>query len=118
MCGITYLTLAEVAEKLKISTKDAAARWCLDHGIKIFSLLNKNVVIEYEFRKAFEEPIIEHLKHLYKDKWLDYYKAYDSEDITNYFLLEINTESDKSTIVHFNPNKFLKEIGYEGAQDS
>jgi hypothetical protein len=75
MCGIIYLSLQEVAEKLKLKRTDTAVRWCINNGVHMFKLLNKNVVDEYEFRLAYEQPLIDRLKMKYKDKWVEYYKA-------------------------------------------
>ncbi len=111
MCGIIYLSLQEVAEKLKLKKTDTAVRWCIDNGVQMFKLLNKNVVDEYEFRLAYEKPLIDRLKMKYKDKWVEYYKAYNSEELTNFYALERSKNEVDVTGVSFDPNKFLTEIG-------
>ena len=53
--------MKEVAEKLKMKSVDAAARWCIVNNIEMMTLGNKRVVSEFDFRLSFEKPIIEML---------------------------------------------------------
>ena len=113
MCGINYLTMKEVAKKLKMKTDDAAARWCLNNNIDIITLGNKRVVSEYDFKLAYEQPMIDILKKKYKKKWVNYSEAYNSGDVRKFYELKENIVLNKEEPVEFNPNTFLNDIGYE-----
>ena len=112
MCGIEYLELKEVAKKLKRSSVDTAVRWCFDNGISILKLGTLRVVSEYEFRLAYEKPLIDHLKLEHKDKWLDYYNAYNSENVSTFHSLQDAVKMIDSTGISFNQDVFLNGIGY------
>ena len=112
MCGINYLDMEEVALKLKRKSKDFAVRWCIDNKVKIHHIGNKNVVCEYEFNIALSKPLVEYLKEKYSKDWVEYYMAYDSEDITKYFELTEKDHSTRNTDSNPDANKFLDEIGY------
>jgi len=102
----------EVRANLKMKSIDAAARWCLANKVNILKSGNRNVVIEYEFKIAFEKPIIERLKSIYGSRWEEYYAAYDSENVLNYFKLEKAAEHCESGVGTFDATNFLKQIGY------
>jgi hypothetical protein len=112
MCGIIYLDMKEVAEKLKMKSADAAARWCIDKNIEMMMLGNKRVVSEFDFRVSFEKPIIDMLKKKYDDNWVNYYEVYKSEDVIQYYELEKSNNIKDSKQSVFNPGEFLKNIGY------
>ena len=102
----------EVRAKLKMKSTDAAVRWCLVNNVARLKSSNKNVVVEYEFRLAFEKPIIAHLIEKYGEKWREYYDAYDSENVLNFYALEQIPERDKTEMGVFNPDNFLKLVEY------
>ncbi len=112
MCGISYLDMEEVALKLKRKSKDFALRWCIDNKVKIHQIGNKNVVCEYEFNVALSKPLVDYLKEEYSNDWVEYYKAYDSEDITKYFELTEKDHIPDNDDSISNSNNFLKDIGY------
>lgn len=112
MCGINYLDMKEVAEKLKMKSVDAAARWCIDQNIQMMSLGNKRVVAEFDFRMSFEKPMIDMLKRKYGDDWVLYYVVYKNEDVMKYFELENTCEVRDNRPGTYNPESFLNDIGY------
>jgi len=113
MYGINYLTMQEVAEKLKIKKIDIAKRWCFDNNITILKLGNKKVVTEYDFRLAYEKPIIDNLKQKHPDNWETYYSAYNSQDIRSYYRIENSNKFDTLDVFRSDSKTFLKQIGYE-----
>jgi len=112
MNGINYLDMKEVAERLKIKSVDAAARWCLAKSINIMMLGNKRVVSEFEFRLSYDQLTIDMLKRKHGDDWAVYYEVYKNEDVKRYN--ELTTGS--SVVSHhksgFNADSFLNQLGY------
>ena len=117
MNGINYLTMREVAERLKIKSVDTAARWCLDHNIDILNLSNKRVVVEFAVTLAIDQPFINLLKKNYGDRWIEYYNAHKSKDVKKYDELENNNVPETKPIT-FDHNNFLKQIGYEKPENT
>jgi len=112
MCGIGTLTMEQVKVKLHLETSEAAARWCIKNDITIIPIGNKNTVSEYAFELVYQKPIIDDLKRRYGEKWEKYYHAYNSEDITEFYAIQ--EESDEvCNNISYNPNTFLNNIGYE-----
>ena len=114
MIGINYLTMKEVAERLKYKSVDAAARWCLDNNVAIIFLGNKRVVIEYELNLALDKLVIDLLMQRYGNKWKEYYDAYKTDDITKLMKLEKNDGAMAHKPIGFNTDEFFKNIGYDG----
>jgi hypothetical protein len=112
MCGIKYLDMKEVSDKLKMKSVDAAARWCIDRNIEIMSLGNKRVVSEFEFLLSFEKPMIDLLKRKYGDKWPMFYEVYKNQDMAEYYKLEKNLEVVNHQATIFCTDDFFNEIGY------
>lgn len=112
MCGIKYLDMKEVSDKLKMKSVDAAARWCIDKNIEIMSLGNKRVVSEFEFTLCFEKPMIDKLKREYGDQWPMFYKVYQNEDVAGYYELEKNCKAVNHQATIFSTDDFFNEIGY------
>lgn len=115
MSGINYLTLREVAEKLKFKSVDSAARWCSNQKIDLIFLGNKRVVPEFAFILAHEQPLIDQLKLKYGENWYAYYEAFKSQDIKSYTELEMKIKPSVAKPTVFNTNKFLDDIGYEAS---
>lgn len=112
MSGITYLTIKEVAEKLKFKSVDSAARWCTNQEVDILFLSNKRVVPEFAFTLAYEQPLINQLKLKHGDNWLAYYEVYKNQDIKTYVELERKTKPSNGKPTVFNTDNFLNDIGY------
>lgn len=112
MSGINYLTLREVADKLKFKSVDTAARWCSKQNVDILFLSNKRVVPEFAFTLAYEQPLINQLKLKYGDNWFDYYEVFKNQDMKTYAELEKKTKPNIGKPTVFNTNKFLDDIGY------
>lgn len=104
--------MKEVAEKLKMKSVEAAARWCIDKNIGIMTLGKKKVVSEFEFRLSFEKPLIDILKREWGDNWFAYYEVYKNEDVKMYYELKMNINNLVRTPSTFNPDSFFSEIGY------
>ena len=104
--------MKEVAEKLKMKSTEAAARWCIDKNIGIMTLGKKKVVSEFEFMLSFEKPLIDILKLKWGDNWFPYYEVYKNEDVKMYYDLKMNNHVSVRTTSTFNPDVFLNEIGY------
>lgn len=104
--------MKEVAEKLKMKSIDAAARWCIGNNIEMMTLGNKRVVSEFDFRISFEKPITEMLKRKYGDEWLVYYDVYKNEDVIKFYDLEKPNDFKNQKPIVFNQDIFLKDIGY------
>ena len=112
MCGIDTLTMEQVKAKLHLETSEAAARWCISHGIMLRKEGKLNVVDRYDFEIVFQKPLIDMLKKRYGNKWQKYYQAYNSEDVSNFYAIQDEPE-DVCININYNPKTFLKEIGYE-----
>ena len=112
MNGINYLDMKEVAEKLKMKSVDAAARWCLTNNIWIMMLGNKRVVSEFEFRMAFEDETIKMLKQKYGNDWQVYYEVNKNDDVKRYNELKADNTCAIQRISGFDADAFLKEIRY------
>ena len=112
MCGINYLTMKEVAERLKLKSPDAALRWCLNNKIDTQILGNKRVVSEFAFTLAYEQPLIDQLKQKLGNRWPDYYEVYKNGDIKKYYELENSKNTTTTKPTGFDAEGFLKEIGY------
>lgn len=115
MSGINYLTLREVADKLKYKSVDTAARWCSNQKIDLIFLGNKRAVPEFAFTLAYEQPLINQLKLKYGKNWFAYYEVFKSHDIKTYVELEKKTTPNDCKPTVFNTNKFLDDIGYEAS---
>ena len=102
----------EAKTKLKMKSTDAAAKWCWANKVEIHKISKRNVVVEYEFRLAIEKPIVDRLKERHGEKWREYYDAYDSENLLNFYALEKNPERGEATTTEFNPDNFLSLISY------
>jgi len=112
MNGINYLEMKEVAEKLKMKSVDTAARWCLSKNISILTLGNKRVVSEFDFRLAYEKPLIETLKQKYGEDWAAYYELYMNNDIKRYNELITGNSAVTTRKNGFNADNFLNDLGY------
>lgn len=112
MSGINYLTLKEVAEKLKFKSVDSAARWCSNQEVDILFLSNKRVVPEFAFTLAYEQPLIDQFKLKYGDNWFAYYEVFKNQDMKTYAELEKKTKSNVGKPTVFNTDNFLNDIGY------
>lgn len=115
MSGINYLTLREVADKLKYKSVDSAARWCSNQKIDLILFGNKRLVPEFAFTLAYEQPLINQLKLKHGDNWYAYYEAFKNQDIKSYTELAKNTKPNDCKPTVFNTNKFLDDIGYEAS---
>ncbi len=104
--------MKEVAEKLKLKSLDAAARWCSKQKIDTFFLGNKRVVPEFAFTLAYEKPFIEQLKQKHGADWYAYYEAFQNQDIKAYNELEMNNKPKVFTKSKFDADAFLTKIGY------
>ena len=113
MSQITYLTLKEVAKKLRLKSIDSAVRWCLKHDVDIIFLGNKRVVPEFAFKLAYEQPLIDQFKLKYGDSWFSYYEAYKNQNIKTCMELKNKTKDKIVSSTAFNTDNFLNEIGYE-----
>lgn len=95
-----------------MKTTAAAANWCLASDVSIHKIRNKNVVVEYEFRIVLDKPLIDSLKKKHGTRWEEYYTAYDSENVLNYYRLKKVEERHEPQVGAFNVNAFLKHIRY------
>ena len=118
MNGISYLDMKEVAERLKMKSVDAAARWCLSKNISIMILGNKRVVSEFEFRLSYDLPTIDMLKKKYGEEWLDYYEVYKNEDFQRYHELKQGGTNPVQRQSGFNAENFLNDLGYGKSTNS
>lgn len=110
--------MKEVAEKVKMKSVDAAARWCLNKNITIMTLGNKRVVSEFEFDLSFEQPIIDMMKQKYGKDWVAYYEVYQSNDVIKFHSLKMSMPVDTQKTKKFDTDSFLKDIGYGKSKDS
>lgn len=113
MCGIIYLTMQDVAKKLNRKSVEFAIRWCFDHNLTTMTVAGRTVVVEYEFRAEYEKPLIAALKKKHGDRWIEYYAAYDSEDITRLFTMDERSRPAQAVVSEFDLNTFFKKIKYE-----
>lgn len=118
MCGINYLDMKEVAERLKMKSADAATKWCINHEVEMMTLGNKRVVLEFAFMLSFEKPLIDSLKREYGDNWAVYYEVYKSGDVKRYYELKMNIGVITQKPSAFNPDAFLNDIGYGKSKNS
>ncbi|PKP35379.1 MAG: hypothetical protein CVU00_02555 [Bacteroidetes bacterium HGW-Bacteroidetes-17] len=112
MNGITYLTIKDVAEKLKLKSVDSAARWCSKQKIEILFLGNRRVVPEFAFILAYEQPLINQLKFKYGNNWFAYYEAYKNQDVKMYSELEKKNMPMVFKPSRFDADAFLNDIKY------
>ena len=104
--------MKEVAEKLKLKSGDAAARWCSKQKIDTIIFGNKRVVPEFAFILAYEQPLIEQLKQKYGPDWYAYYEAYQNQDVQMINELEKNKKPNVLTRSKFDADTFFNKIGY------
>jgi hypothetical protein len=118
MSGINYITLQEVADKLKHSSGFAQS-WCVKNNIRLYKIGSRYVVNEIEFRCAYEKPVIDDLKEKYKDEWEKHYRILNNDDIPGYVKLmdQKKFETIKINKV-FIADDFLKELRNEKAHNS
>ena len=110
--------MKEVAEKLKMKSVDAAARWCLTQNIAIMMLGNKRVVSEFEFRLSYDKPTIDMLKIEHGDDWPTYYEVYQNNDVLKYVNMESSRPVDTHKTKRFDTDSFLKDLGYGKSKNS
>ena len=104
--------MQQVADRLNVKSTDTAVRWCYKNKLAIFNIAGKNQVAEYDFKLAYEKPLVDSLKNRYKDKWQEVYAAYASEDIREF---EKATSTKIAPSQAFDFEQFRNRIGY--AQD-
>ena len=72
--GLNFLTIKEVASKIKLLDESATLRWLYKNNINIYKISKKNVVYQLEVDCAIEKPFAKYLKKLFPNNWESTYR--------------------------------------------
>jgi hypothetical protein len=93
---VETMTLKEVSVVLDYKKIVSVEKWLKAHSVNIYEdEIGRRYVIQMQFEHARLKKFIEWLKGKFKDKWLEAFKAYSSQNMINVIEIEEGEESRK-----------------------
>jgi hypothetical protein len=106
------LTLTELLEPLRYSDIRTVRDWCIKNKVLVTKIGKCEVVLEIEFKLAYELPYINKLKNKFGDGWEQVYNLYRDGNIPALYMLNDVTSTPvpiyKST--SNKESKFIKKL--------
>ena len=91
---INRIYLKSIGELIHRTDKRTISRWCKKNHLQMFKDSSGEFVYENDFDLAYDSPLILKLKAKYRDGWIDYYEAYNKDEL--FKMLEMSTVSTRS----------------------
>lgn len=86
---IPTISIQEATEYLGFKDHRSTVKYCEKHDINIFSTNGrKKYLIRSQFEYTRAKQLIQYLKIKYKDRWMEAFKAFSSENILNVLQIE------------------------------
>lgn len=93
------ILLKEVCRILHLKDIRSVINWCKKHNVQVFSELGRKsaYVIKMQFESARLRNVIIHLKEKYKDNWTQVFNAIQSNNLSQYLMIESSNEKPQVT---------------------
>ena len=81
--------LSNLSNLINRKDKRSIRTWCIKSHLPIYRNSSGEFVNENEFELAYNMPLIKELKLKHGDSWIEYYEAYNKDEL--YKILDLNT---------------------------
>jgi hypothetical protein len=96
---IDRIYLKSIGELIHRKDKRSIRRWCTKNHLQMFKDSSGEFVYSNDFDLAYDSPLILKLKAKYKDGWMDYYEAYNKDELLKMLAITTISTSSKSSYI-------------------
>lgn len=110
---ISRISIKRIGELIDRTDKRSIRNWCNLNHLDLYKDSSGEFVYQNDFDIAYDAPLILKLKEKYNNAWIDYYQAYNKDELLK--MLNFGTDAKNVKSDYIPKGKFAASINRKSA---